>query len=79
MVAIGNPFTLRHTLTARLVSATSINSLGIDYQEFIPTDAAINIGKSEARWSTLMAIVVGMNTAIFSKNGGYIGIGFYTN
>ena len=77
VVAIGNPFGLSHTLTVGVVSATGRNSLGInDYEDFIQTDAAINPGNSGGPLVNLDGEVVGINTAIFSKNGGYMGIGF---
>jgi serine protease Do len=77
VVAIGNPFGLSHTLTVGVVSATGRNSLGInDYEDFIQTDAAINPGNSGGPLVNLDGYVVGINTAIFSKSGGYMGIGF---
>jgi serine protease Do len=77
VVAIGNPFGLNHTLTVGVVSATGRNSLGInDYEDFIQTDAAINPGNSGGPLVNLDGDVVGINTAIFSKSGGYMGIGF---
>jgi serine protease Do len=77
VVAIGNPFGLSHTLTVGVVSTTGRNSLGInDYEDFIQTDAAINPGNSGGPLVNLDGDVVGINTAIFSKSGGYMGIGF---
>lgn len=77
VVAIGNPFGLSHTLTVGVVSATGRNSLGINhYEDFIQTDAAINPGNSGGPLVNLDGDVVGINTAIFSKSGGYMGIGF---
>jgi len=77
VVAIGNPFGLNHTLTVGVVSAVGRNSLGInDYEDFIQTDAAINPGNSGGPLVNLDGDVVGINTAIFSKSGGYMGIGF---
>lgn len=77
VIAIGNPFGLSHTLTVGVVSATGRNSLGInDYEDFIQTDAAINPGNSGGPLVNLDGDVVGINTAIFSKSGGYMGIGF---
>ena len=76
-LAIGNPFGLRHTLTVGVVSAKGRTSLGIsDYEDFIQTDAAINPGNSGGPLVNLEGEVVGMNTAIVSRSGGYMGIGF---
>ena len=77
VLAIGNPFGLSHTLTAGIVSAKGRSSLGLaDYENFIQTDAAINPGNSGGPLVDLNDKAVGMNTAIFSQSGGYMGIGF---
>lgn len=77
VIAIGNPFGLSHTLTVGVVSAKGRSSVGIaDYENFIQTDAAINPGNSGGPLIDLDGKVVGMNTAIFSRSGGYMGIGF---
>ena len=77
VLAIGNPFGLNHTLTVGVVSATGRTSLGItDYEDFIQTDAAINPGNSGGPLVNLSGEVVGINTAIFSRSGGYMGVGF---
>ena len=77
VIAIGNPFGLSHTLTVGVVSAKERSSLGInDYEDFIQTDAAINPGNSGGPLVNLNGEVVGVNTAIFSRSGGYMGIGF---
>ena len=77
VIAIGNPFGLNNTLTVGVVSAKGRTSLGInDYEDFIQTDAAINPGNSGGPLVNLDGDVVGMNTAIFTRSGGYMGIGF---
>jgi serine protease Do len=77
VVAIGNPFGLSHTLTVGVVSAKGRSNVGLaDYENFIQTDAAINPGNSGGPLVDLDGKVIGMNTAIFSRSGGYMGIGF---
>ena len=77
VIALGNPFGLSHSLTAGIVSALGRNSVGIaNYENFIQTDAAINPGNSGGPLINLDGKAVGMNTAIFSRSGGYMGIGF---
>ena len=76
-LAIGNPFGVGQTVTQGIVSALSRTHVGIsDYGFFIQTDAAINPGNSGGPLVDMNARVVGINTAIFSKSGGSIGIGF---
>ena len=76
-LAIGNPFGLSHTLTVGVVSAKGRTSLGIsDYEDFIQTDAAINPGNSGGPLVNLDGEVIGVNTAIVSRSGGYMGAGF---
>ncbi|MGD2075582.1 MAG: DegQ family serine endoprotease [Gammaproteobacteria bacterium] len=77
VLAIGSPFGLSHSLTVGVVSATRRTSLGIaDYEDFIQTDAAINPGNSGGPLVNLDGEAVGMNTAIFTRSGGYMGLGF---
>ena len=77
VVAIGNPFGLSHSLTVGVVSAIGRTAVGIaDYEDFIQTDAAINPGNSGGPLVNLDSEVVGINSAIFSRSGGYMGIGF---
>jgi len=77
VMAIGNPFGLSHTLTVGVVSAKGRTSVGItDYEDFIQTDAAINPGNSGGPLINMKGEAVGINSAIFSKSGGYMGIGF---
>ncbi len=77
VIAIGNPFGLSHTVTVGVVSAKGRSGLGItDYEDFIQTDAAINPGNSGGPLLNIKGEVIGMNTAIFSRSGGYMGIGF---
>ncbi|RKZ60384.1 MAG: serine protease, partial [Gammaproteobacteria bacterium] len=77
VIAIGSPFGLSHSLTVGVVSAKGRTSLGIsDYEDFIQTDAAINPGNSGGPLVNIDGEVIGVNTAIFSRSGGYMGIGF---
>jgi serine protease Do len=75
VVAIGNPFGLEHTVTAGIVSAIRRRA-GAEAEDFIQTDAPINPGNSGGPLIDLRGRVVGINTAIYSKSGGYQGIGF---
>jgi len=77
VIAIGNPFGLAETVTVGVVSAKGRSRVGIaDYEDFIQTDAAINPGNSGGPLISLQGEAVGINTAIFSRSGGYMGIGF---
>ena len=77
VIAIGSPFDLNQTVTVGVVSALGRNRVGIsDYENFIQTDAAINPGNSGGPLLNIHGEAVGMNTAIFSRSGGYMGIGF---
>jgi serine protease Do/serine protease DegQ len=77
VVAIGNPFGLQHTVTAGIVSALGRNGINPDgYEDFIQTDASINPGNSGGALVNLRGELVGINSAILSRSGGNIGIGF---
>ncbi|MGO9567880.1 MAG: trypsin-like peptidase domain-containing protein [Desulfomonilaceae bacterium] len=77
VLAVGNPFGLTQTVTAGIVSAKGRSDMGIlDYEDFIQTDAAINQGNSGGPLVNIEGEVVGLNTAILSKSGGSVGIGF---
>ena len=77
VVAIGNPFGLNHTVTTGVVSALGRSGLGIEgYEDFIQTDASINPGNSGGALVNLKGELVGINTAILSRSGGSVGIGF---
>lgn len=77
VIAIGNPFGLSSTVTAGVVSAIGRSSVGInEYENFIQTDAAINPGNSGGPLINIDGEVVGINSALFSRTGGYMGIGF---
>jgi serine protease Do len=77
VLAIGNPFGLGHTVTMGIVSAKGRANLDItDYENFIQTDAAINPGNSGGALVNAKGELVGINTAIYSRSGGYQGIGF---
>jgi Do/DeqQ family serine protease len=77
VVAIGSPFGLGQTVTSGIVSALGRSGLGIEgYEDFIQTDASINPGNSGGALVNLRGQLVGINTAILSRSGGNIGIGF---
>jgi serine protease Do len=77
VLAIGNPFGLSHTVTMGIISAVGRANVGIaDYEDFIQTDAAINPGNSGGPLVNVKGELIGINTAIFSRSGGYQGIGF---
>ena len=77
VLAIGNPFQLNATVTAGIISAKGRQNLQItDLEDFLQTDAAINPGNSGGPLIDLEGKVIGMNTAIVSRSGGYMGIGF---
>jgi serine protease Do len=77
VLAVGNPFGLSQTVTMGIISAIGRANVGIvDYEDFIQTDAAINPGNSGGALVNLKGALIGINTAIFSQSGGYMGIGF---
>jgi len=77
VLAIGNPFGVGQTVTSGIVSALARSSLNIsDYNFFIQTDAAINPGNSGGPLVAMDGTVIGINTAIYSRTGGSLGIGF---
>jgi len=77
VLAFGNPYSLSNTVTMGIVSAVGRANVGItDYENFIQTDAAINPGNSGGPLVNIKGEMIGVNTAIFSRTGGYQGIGF---
>jgi serine protease Do len=77
VLAIGSPFGLQSTVTAGIISAKGRADIGVaDFEDFIQTDAAINLGNSGGALVNIKGEVVGINTAIASDNSGYMGIGF---
>jgi|SRR5579863_2561243 len=77
VLAIGNSFGLNQTVTMGIVSAVGRANVGIaDYEDFIQTDAAINPGNSGGALVNIRGELIGINTAIFTRSGGYMGIGF---
>jgi serine protease Do len=77
VLAVGNPFGLRQTVTMGIISAIGRGGMGIvDYENFIQTDAAINMGNSGGALVDIKGELLGINTAIFSRSGGNQGVGF---
>ena len=77
VLAVGNPFGLRQTVTMGIISAVGRGGMGIvDYENFIQTDAAINMGNSGGALVDIKGELLGINTAIFSRSGGNQGVGF---
>jgi serine protease Do len=77
ILAVGSPYGLSQTVTAGIISAKGRSNTGINsYENFLQTDAAINPGNSGGALMNLYGELIGINTAIFSRSGGYQGIGF---
>lgn len=77
VLAVGNPFNLSSTVTTGIVSALGRHQSGISmYQNFIQTDAAINPGNSGGALVNIEGELIGINTMIYTRSGGYMGIGF---
>ncbi len=77
VMAVGSPFGLTQSVTMGIISAVGRANVGIeDYEDFIQTDAAINPGNSGGALVNMKGELVGINTAIYSRTGGYQGIGF---
>jgi Do/DeqQ family serine protease len=77
VLAVGNPFGIGQTVTSGIISALARKAAGVsDYQFFIQTDAAINPGNSGGALVDMQGRLIGINTAIYSKSGGSVGIGF---
>lgn len=77
VLAVGNPFGIGETVTSGIVSGTGRSgATGLDYEDFIQTDAAINPGNSGGALVDLEGRLIGLNTAILSRSGGFQGIGF---
>jgi len=76
VLAVGNPFGLGQTVTSGIVSGLGRATLGLGYEDFIQTDAAINPGNSGGALIDAQGRLVGINTAILSRSGGFMGIGF---
>ena len=77
VLAIGNPFGFGNSVTAGIVSALGRNHLGINrFEDFIQTDAAINLGNSGGALVDSAGNLIGINSMIFSQSGGSVGIGF---
>jgi serine protease Do/serine protease DegQ len=76
VIAIGNPFGLGHTVTSGIVSALGRTGIGAGLEDFIQTDASINPGNSGGALVNMRGELVGINSAIISRSGGNVGIGF---
>jgi serine protease Do len=76
VIAIGSPFGFENSVTAGIVSATSRSMPGSNYAPFIQTDVAVNPGNSGGPLFNLQGEVIGINSQIYSRNGGYMGLSF---
>ena len=77
VIAIGNPFGLNHTVTSGIISALGRTGISRDgYEDFIQTDASINPGNSGGALVNMNGELIGINSVIFSRSGGNVGIGF---
>ena len=77
VLAVGNPFGIGESVTMGIISATGRTNIGIvDYEDFIQTDAAVNPGNSGGALVNVRGELIGINTAILTKSGGYEGISF---
>ncbi len=76
VLAIGNPFGLSHTVTSGIVSALGRMGIGNGLEDFIQTDASINPGNSGGALVNMSGELIGINSAIISRTGGNVGIGF---
>ncbi len=76
VLAIGNPFGLGHTVTSGIVSALGRSGIGEGLEDFIQTDASINPGNSGGALVNMAGELIGINSAIISRTGGNVGIGF---
>lgn len=77
VIAIGNPFGLGHTVTSGIISALGRTGISRDgYEDFIQTDASINPGNSGGALVNMNGELIGINSAIISRSGGNVGIGF---
>ena len=76
VLALGNPFGIGQSVTMGMISATGRTAMGLDYEDFIQTDAAINPGNSGGALVDTQGRLIGINTAILSRSGGNDGVGF---